>query len=296
MVFARAPHRIVVGLDESPGAAWALRWAVAEARLRRSEVTAVLAWGFLDQHRAEGPAHFEADYGAEEASATLRHLIGKAVGAEAAATVRGLAPCDLPARALLEASRSADLLVVGARGLGGFRGLLLGSVSEHCLHHTTVPITIVREHREAVTSGGRIVVGVDGSAAAQRGLRWAIEEARWRGAQLDVATAWQTPPTYGFAPDSAFDEATFEAEAKRLLDWAVATENTNGLAHPIRPIITQGGPAAVLLDCAADADLLVVASRGQGALKRGLIGSVASQVSQHATCPTVVVPDGSGGR
>lgn len=284
-------QHIIVGVDESEGAAAALRWAAAEAQLRDAELTAVLAWGFIDQHHPVTADGFNASYGPDDALRALRGFITAALGAEASASVRALAACELPARALLDASQSADLLVVGARGLGGFRGLLLGSVSQHCLHHATVPIAIIRARFEPAAGGGRVLVGVDGSAAAQRALRWAIHEARRRRAHLDVVTAWDLPYVAGsLAPTPVFDSAAFETGAKELVEQAISAEDISGLAHPICPIAVHGSPTTVLLARAAGVDLLVVGSRGHSALKRALIGSVATQVSHHAPCPTVVVP------
>jgi nucleotide-binding universal stress UspA family protein len=78
------------------------------------------------------------------------------------------------------------LLVVGARGLGGFRRLLLGSVSEQCLHHASYPVAVVRTSPApaGADASPRVVVGVDGSAASQRALVWAVDEARARQVPL----------------------------------------------------------------------------------------------------------------
>lgn len=281
---------IVVGVDESAGAAVALRWAVAEADLRAAAVVAVLAWGFLDQHQKIVAERFDPSYGTDDVLEALCGYITATVGAERAAAVRPVVACDLPARALLDASHAADLLVVGARGLGGFEGLLLGSVSQHCLHHTSVPIAIVRP--AAARSGGaaRVVVGVDGSDHAQHALRWALDEAHMRKAHLDVVTAWQLPHTGGLPSVAAIDPILYERTAQHIVADAIAAENTTDVATPIAQRVIAGHPADVLLDAAADSDLLVVGSRGHGAFKRALLGSVATNVSHHATCPVVVVP------
>lgn len=81
---------------------------------------------------------------------------------------------------MLEASAGEAMLVVGDRGLSGFRGLLLGSVSQQCASHSTVPVVIVREPTTR-PERERIVVGVDGSANSNGALCWAVEEARRRG-------------------------------------------------------------------------------------------------------------------
>lgn len=284
-----AVRRIVVGVDESAGAADALRWALAEAQLRDAELTAVLAWDLLDQHHAVAGERFDPSYGSAEAEAAVRRYVAEAVGDEAAAAVHTAAVCDLPARALLDASATADLVVVGARGLGGFRGLLLGSVSQHCLHHTTVPIAIVRPELEPPDPGGRVVVGVDGSESSQRALRWAIDEARAREALLDVVIAWHLPYT-GIIPEppSTFDVTSHKQAAAELVDRAIAAEDVVDV-H-VRPVVLRRQAAGGLLHQAAGAALLVVGSHGYKPFKRATLGSVATQVSHHATCPVVVVP------
>ncbi len=160
VVIVRDPHippegvgRIVVGVDGSEGASAALRWALDEsARRDGSEVVAVMAWGFLDQHHAGGE-EIESHDGPEQARAALRSFVEHAVGVDRAGRVDLDPVNDSPVPGLLSAAGGAALLVVGARGLGGFQSLLLGSVSQQCAHHTPCPIAIVRtgpeDEREA---------------------------------------------------------------------------------------------------------------------------------------------------
>ena len=186
--------RIVVGVDESAGAADALRWAVREAKVRDWSLTAVLAWGFLDQHHATVGAPFDPTYGEADAIAALESIVAATVGTAAAATIEQIVVNDLPAAALLDASDGADLLVVGARGLGPVRRLLLGSVSQACLHHATCPLAIVRDGTlDAGKRIARVVVGVDGSDTAGHALDWALEAGRLHQARVEVVHAWADP-------------------------------------------------------------------------------------------------------
>ena len=124
---------IIVGVDESAHAQAALRWAVDHAALTHDPVTAVMAWGYIDQHHLEPDAAVRpALHRGPTRRKVLDDLVARAVGPDP--NVGRLAVCDLPARALLDAAKDAVLLVVGARGMGGFRGLLLGSVSRQVLH------------------------------------------------------------------------------------------------------------------------------------------------------------------
>jgi nucleotide-binding universal stress UspA family protein len=135
----------------------------------------------------------------------------------------------------------------------------------------------------------RIVVGVDGSEPSRKALRWAIEQARTTGATVEAVCAWELPASYGWAlvidPDDlakAADEVLTETVAQ------VAGEQTD---VTIRPFVIASHPASALVQQAADADLLVVGSRGHGGFVGGLLGSVSQYCVHHAPCPVVVVRD-----
>ncbi len=142
---------IVVGVDGSEGSWDALRWALDEARLRQATLRAVHAWTFPSLSGVPGfaPA-IDADLLHELREAgegILEHALSEA-GAEAAGfLVERVVVEGSAARVLVEAAVDADLLVVGTRGHGGFRGLLLGSVSQQCAHHARCPVVIVPPRR-----------------------------------------------------------------------------------------------------------------------------------------------------
>jgi nucleotide-binding universal stress UspA family protein len=249
----------------------------------------VLAWGFLDQHQLDATDTFDPDYNADVARHTLAAAVKRAVGKDAAASIDQQVVCDLAARALLEQSATADLLVVGARGLGGFKSLLLGSVSTQCLHHARCPVTVVRPGTDPVRHvTERIVVGIDGSPTAQRALRWALDLARQDHAEVEVVHAWQPAVIGGPLTPVLVDAKVWNDAAERTLDQTIAAEDTTGV-HLARTL-SCGSAAAALIDAAHDADLVVVGSRGRGGFTGMLLGSVSHQVAHHAPCPLVVVP------
>jgi nucleotide-binding universal stress UspA family protein len=139
----REGSRIVVGVDGSPSSVTALRWAVRQAELTGSEVLAVSAWrlpstyGFATD--ADGAADFERD-----AHKILADALNEVSGEAPGAVIRSLVEEGHPADVLARAARGADLLVVGSRGHGGFAGALLGSVSQHCMHHAPCPVLVIR--------------------------------------------------------------------------------------------------------------------------------------------------------
>ena len=275
---------IIVGLDESPQARAALRWAVDEARHSGQPVTAVLAWGHVDQHHLEHGVPFDPAYNATSASRVLDEIVDDAIGRDD--DIGRLAVCDLPARALIDAAKDAALLVVGARGMGGFRSLLLGSISRQILHDATCPVAVIRD--DADRAGREVVVGVDGSGPSQRALEWAIEYARGRRLPLAAVHAWHLPYTthswYSPYPDP--DKLAGQADA--FLQAQVRRVDTSGVQVECRSIAER--PAGALLTAATLASVVVVGSRGHGQLASALLGSVADQVIHHTTCPVVVVP------
>lgn len=140
--------------------------------------------------------------------------------------------------------------------------------------------------RTGATPGERIVVGVDGSAGSALALGYAVSEARLRHAQLDVLLAWQVPTTW----DGTLVPASFDPEAtgRKCLQDALSAVPSDDIV--VRQQVVQGHPATVLLTAAAEADLLVVGSRGHGGFVGSLLGSVSHRCVAHATCPVVVVP------
>ena len=140
----------------------------------------------------------------------------------------------------------------------------------------------------------RIVVGIDGSEPSRRALRWAVEEARLRGAAVEAVHSW-SPPFVGGYPYTAtmFEPAEFERAAAQLLDDVVGSTDAAGLQAPIERRVVEGPAARVLVDASKDAALLVVGSRGRGGFAGLLLGSTSQQVCHHATCPVVVIPDES---
>jgi nucleotide-binding universal stress UspA family protein len=283
-------EHIVVGVDGSDGAAEALRWAVRERQAREAELTAVLVWASLHQLRAGAGEAVDGGPDDADALAVLRTAVARIL-TDVPPGLRLRVVNDLPGPGLVHAAADADLLVVGARGLGGFKGLLLGSVSHHCLHHAPCPVAVVKAGVDG-RDVNRIVVGTDGSATSQRALAWAIGAARAHGAAVRVVHAWHpvVMPMDAYLMTGA---DLVEEAARALLDDAVAQQAQDGLVTPLEPVLVLDSPGKAVLDHAADADLVVVGSRQRSAAGCLFLGSTSLQVTQHAPCPVVVVPPGS---
>jgi nucleotide-binding universal stress UspA family protein len=143
---------IVVGVDHSEGAKAALRFALAEAQLRRARVRAVHVWrfGYVDARGLEGfSAGSRVELGELQraAEAALDATLAEAVPEGGAEDVERRVVEGSPAQVLVEESRDAELLVVGSRGHGGFAGLLLGSVGQQCAQHAACPVVIIPHER-----------------------------------------------------------------------------------------------------------------------------------------------------
>jgi nucleotide-binding universal stress UspA family protein len=142
------------------------------------------------------------------------------------------------------------------------------------------------------SSTGRIVVGVDGSAAASAALRWAVSQAEVTGETVQAVIAWQYPMSVagcGWAPVVMDEGVNLENFAEKTLAEAVDQVATPGSGVTIERRVVEGYAPNVLLGAAADADLLVVGSRGHGAFADALLGSVSQHCAHHARCPVVIV-------
>jgi nucleotide-binding universal stress UspA family protein len=146
----KAP-RIVVGVDGSSSGDAALRWAVQQAELTGASVDAVIVWEYPAALGGYGmapvPMFDDSDFPAV-AEKTVTEAISTVVDPASHVRVRAQVVEGSAALALLKAAGGADLLVVGSRGHGGFAGALLGSVSQHCVHHARCPVVVIRGHHE----------------------------------------------------------------------------------------------------------------------------------------------------
>jgi nucleotide-binding universal stress UspA family protein len=145
-----------------------------------------------------------------------------------------------------------------------------------------------------VTPGtpGKIVVGVDGSPSSVQALRWAARQAELTGAELHAVTAWHMPTTYGWIPPVA--DIDWVGNARACLGDAIRDALEDTRAGHVRRHVVEGSPVRALLSVAADADLLVVGSRGHGEFAGMLLGSVAQHVVAHGPCPVLVVRTAAG--
>jgi len=282
---------ILVGVDGSRAGLEAAGWAAREAALRRVPlrvVHAIPAW--VLETGGDGPYAGVARWMREGAETVLAGAVDRARREVPGLEVEAVPIPGDPRPALVKAAAEAELLVVGNHGLGGFRGLLLGSVAQGVAGHAPCDVVMVREM--ATPPRGEVVVGVDGSPSDERVLEFAFAEASLRGAGLRAIHAWQPFDfgDYGFGglpPGS--DDLAGEGRERRLLGEVLAGW---GERYPDVKVVEEtvkGHPVEVLRHVSDGADLVVVGSHGRGELAGMILGSVSQGVLQHAHCPVAVV-------
>ncbi len=136
---------LVVGVDGSDPSKHALRWALDYSE-PSDRLIAAHVWRLIPAGAFEVPAIDLTDLESRARAVlqdSLDEVVGEAAGADGGPTIDTVVRMGHVGEALIELSRDADLLVVGSRGYGGFRGLLLGSVSTYCVHHAKCPVTVI---------------------------------------------------------------------------------------------------------------------------------------------------------
>ncbi|MGB5759024.1 MAG: universal stress protein [Acidimicrobiales bacterium] len=276
---------VVVGVDGSPGSRRALEWALNK-RDRLGRIKPVITFhagpfsdgfGTITGVKPEGQPYRDEAFAAmsEVLEAIDPHL------REQAEVIQ-----HWPGPGLVEASRDANLLVVGNRGRTALAETLLGSVGSYCVKHSQVPVAVIPDNVPTTEPLSTLVVGVDGSTNAEAALRWAIEHVEPEG---KIVALGVYPPA-----DLHGAESTDQHEIvmrRQVEDSAAKSLRRTGLRRDVEIRITPGDPRTELPMAAQQADLVVVGSRGHRAVAHLLLGSVATALTHHPELATVVVPD-----
>nr|WP_042178549.1 universal stress protein [Kibdelosporangium sp. MJ126-NF4]CEL13254.1 Universal stress protein family [Kibdelosporangium sp. MJ126-NF4]CTQ98946.1 Universal stress protein family [Kibdelosporangium sp. MJ126-NF4] len=280
---------IVVGIDGSDSAMNAVRWAAREAVSRGLPLRLVHACMVIDAHAPVALPTSVEDGLARQGSEWLQ--AAERVATEAEPTVdasvhfgRGSA-----AELLIEESGSAELVVLGSRGLGGFAGLLVGSVAVALSAHGHCPIVVL--HGEQDRTRKPVVVGVDGSPPSEAAIGFAFEVAARLGVPLVAVHAWNDVSFYvkfSVLPYGV-DLTQILEEQHKILGKRLAAWQDKYPDVPVELIVTADRPAHSLLDIASDAQLVVVGSRGRGGVAGMLLGSTSQALLHHSPCAVAVV-------
>ena len=289
-------NRIIVGVDGSGPSIVALRWAAYEARRRNADILVVSCYDIPVYGSPEGAVYTSTeDVNAIKEGATSIIVRATEIVAEIDAhlVVDGTTAMSPAASAISESAGPHDEIVVGATGHGGgFMDGLLGSVALNIIHRSHVPVIVVPANptTEVGPAMKKIVVGVDGSPGSLEALEWAYGEALVSGSDLTAVHGWIYPYA---GTRSGVSEPRTQMQLDAMEELKTSLESlgprmTGGSIHVHARLVEQS-PAEALLEESKDADLVVVGSRGRGALRASLLGSVSRTVVQHATCPVAVI-------
>jgi nucleotide-binding universal stress UspA family protein len=289
---------VLVGIDGSDHSLDALDLAADEAVLRDCplRVLNVIHWPILVTPTApeSGPeidgalireARSEVDAAARRAARRhpgLRVTTGVVAGA--------------PAGVLVEESATADVLVVGPRGTGGFVGLVTGSVATQVATRARCPVLVAhRPNAGPDTPEGPVVVGVDGSPHSARAVGFAFDEASRRGVGLVAVRVWSHPlhPANGGSRRAEEEADAAREAAARSVDTVLRAYRSRFPGLTVTTELLRGTDVEeALVRRSKDAALVVVGSRGRGPLAGALLGSVGQALVHHGECPVAIVrPD-----
>ncbi|WP_067893429.1 universal stress protein [Nocardia vaccinii] len=289
-VTASAP--VVVGVDGSDGSNAAVRWAAAYAAGHGRELHIVHGLGLVGINTVAGAYAVTVEAVVDAARAQ-----GKTVIADAEHAARSAAPevrlssslaSDSPAGLLVERSSGAFALVIGSTGSAGTLAHLGSTLLAATAHaHSTVVVVPAGYTDRA---GGPVVVGVDGSPVSERAIAAAFTEAADRHTDLIAVHVWADMDLgrltgVGALPvDTGAEQAEQEVLAERLAGWQEK--------FPDVPVVRKtylSAPGRRLAELSKSAQLVVVGSRGRGALTGLLLGSTSNFLVQHSDCPVMVV-------
>ncbi|MCW2913681.1 MAG: hypothetical protein JWN52_1749 [Actinomycetia bacterium] len=279
-------YGIVAGYDGSECGEQALKWAIEEARLRRTRLTICHLW----QYPYTG---LMVPVGMEFEQAAEHMLLDAVAGARTEAPdveIRPLLMCGSAARNLIDVGSDADLVVVGTHGLSGVRALMLGSVSSQVAMHSVSPVIVVRGRPDLSPESypGQIVVGADGSPAADRALAVAFEEAQLRGLPLTAVCAWTRPDKDASRALYIDQDGLRTLAGERFHDAVDRLRDTYPGVKAVAEL-TDAPVIEALQAAAASAQLLVLGSRGVGFVRGRLLGSVSQTMLHQSPCPVAIV-------
>jgi nucleotide-binding universal stress UspA family protein len=293
----RSTHQtVLVGVDGSESSTRAIRWATREAMMRNVPLTLVhvaspLAVGSpaLAWPAAPAPADLR-----EQQEVEARTVIADAIKAVEKYCEDGVRPeinselfFSAPVPKLVDLSKDAHMVVVGSRGQGGLRRVLLGSVSTGLVHHAHCPVAVVHDEIPSLLrpTDLPVLVGIDGSPASELATEIAFDEASWRGVELVALHAFCDAD---MARVPGIDVWDLESRANEILAERLAGYRERYPDVTVRRLIVWNQPAHHLLHHSESAQLVVVGSHGRGGFAGMLLGSVSTAVVHASQIPVIV--------
>lgn len=276
-------EKYLIGVDGSEQSKVALAWGLARATERGADVE--LLHVADDSFLSESVAFLSEAQQASEQMLNTEIEYARSIGFTG--NVTGNAVVGHPIAEVEEASRHADLLILGAHSGSRLAGSFFGTRAVKAAATAHCPVAVIPNND--VRPNAAVVVGIDGSEASKKAIAFAAEEASFRGLALVAVYAWMPPLTPGL--EYLWSEELVDSQrsaAEEAIAIGVAGLATRYPDLEIRREIVQAPPVAALVQAAEGAELVVVGSRGRGGLTRLLLGSVSHGVLQALPCPVVV--------
>ncbi|WP_297697418.1 universal stress protein [Mycobacterium sp.] len=280
---------IVVAVDGSPASTAAARWAAGEAAMRNIPLTVMHA--VTTPTTTFPPVPYPESLVTnleDEGKKAILHAIKvaeDAMSADRKVSIDKKLVYSAPAPALLEASDTAEMIVMGSSGRGLLARGLLGSVSSTVVRHANCPVAVIRDEELPDLRNAPVLLGTDGSPASELATEIAFDEASRRGVDLVAIHAWSDA-----AVSEVFDIEwpVVEGEAQRSLAESLAGWEERYPDVTVHRFIARDRAARHLIDKSETAQLVVVGSHGRGGLTRMLLGSVSNAVLHSVRIPIIV--------
>ena len=284
---------ILVAIDGSAESDAAVRWAAHEAAMRQAPITlmhvvvpVVTSWP-VPSLQAEFNEWQEDN--ARQVIEGAEKMLRADVGAAAVSDLHSQIEHAYVVPALVSASKDAEMVVVGSRGLGAVGRAVLGSTSGGLLRHAHCPVAVIHaDEAQAADRTSPVLLGIDGTPASEAATALAFEEASRRKVDLVALHAWSDVgvfPVVGMNWQEYEDEG-HEVLGERLAGWQEQYPDVH-----VRRRIVCDRPARWLIDESQQAQLVIVGSHGRGGFPGMLLGSVSTAVAEAAKAPVIVVRD-----
>lgn len=291
---ANLENTVVVGVDGSAASTGAVAYAAHTAATRGVPLMLVTSYTMPAAMFAEGmiPPQPVFDELERECLPIIEAARATALSVAPEIEVRHAVVEGNPAQVLIEYSRKAKLIVLGSRGLGGIKGMVLGSVSAAVASHAFCPIVVTREDTAGLEKSGPVVIGIDGSEISAKATEWAFAEASARGAELIAVHTWMDPQVQAAAAGisltdddwSQLEEQQNQTLAERLAGFASRYPDVE-----VTRYVTRDRAVRALVEQSQNAQLVVVGSHGRGGFAGMVLGSTSRALLQAAPCPVMVV-------
>ncbi|GAA1193893.1 universal stress protein [Prauserella alba] len=292
----RGQGPVVVGTDGSETALRGVQWAARAAAVRRAPLQILHASGYPERYTGESmlpPESFKAELRRQRWE-FLHAARQSAIDTVAASglprlDVETVLDPEQPIPALVQASASARLLVLGTSAHRSITGLIVGSTTIALVGHAHSPVVSVRGDVGDTGEPDRrpVVVGVDGSPLSERALGCAFDEASFRSVALVAVHTWSDSDTSAFRETHVDWEPLRDTEerrlAERLAGWRERYPDV-----PVERVLVKDKPRHELLEWSQRAQLVVVGSRGRGGFRGLLLGSTSHALIHNAGCPVLV--------